>query len=347
MGITNHGLEMMGFKLLPDGETISGVFGKLYVFMAEGLHLEDTALPPGKGTINGQDYLIGFGTGLNAICRSLVSDDFIEDEDKWIQNKKASGPFAIVYIGPTGTHVNTSPYFMEENGMLTTHDSFKNARLEIKAMEQKVIPPLLAALEASFSAGEHPVRFRPLEEAFFGTSPTGKTIHDYIISVNATAYVARKLSQQEFKMTLNIALCLASDLNPRVASFMHLGFQEQDRLKKFLNLFLSIEIETHATFKKIDHSSFLNSLIQAPSPSIKETVDLLFSTQHKKLTTLKDHFIWCVICKWKHLTDADVTQFERLKKIRDDIAHGNISSLPPGVEREAERFIIKIQAGQK
>jgi hypothetical protein len=125
---------------------------------------------------------------------------------------------------------------------------------------------------------------------------------------------------------------------------MHLGFQEKDRLKKFLNFFLSIEIETHATFKTIEHEKFLTDLIAFPSDQIKNTVSSLFIMQHSKLNSLKEHFIWCVICKWKHLSDLDVETFSKLKKIRDDIAHGNISVLPAGAEHEAEKFAIKIQA---
>ncbi|MFC4930924.1 hypothetical protein [Massilia sp. GCM10023247] len=344
MGITNHGLELMGFTQLPDGESISGVFNKLYIFSVEGLNFDDDALAPSTGAIDGQTYHIGFGTKLNAICNKLVDDDFIDDEAKWVKENQASAPFAIVQLGPTGLHTSSSRYGMEVNGELHTHDGFATARQEIKVMESGVIPPLLAALESTFSADGHRVRFRSIAETFYGTSPDGRTIHDFKISFNGRMIVSRKLTERDFDVTLKNAIQFASRLNPRVASFMHLGFQEKDRLKKFLNFFLSIEIETHATFKTIEHEKCLTDLIAFPSDQIKNTVSSLFLAQHSKLNSLKERFIWCVICKWKHLSDLDVETFSKLKKIRDDIAHGNISVLPAGAEHDAEEFVIKIQA---
>ena len=344
MGITNHGLELMGFTQLPEDEAMSGVFDKLYVFNVEGLIFDDDALTPATGTINGQTYQIGFGAKLNAICNKLVDDDFVDDEATWIKDNKTSAPFAIVRLGPTSLHTSSSRYAMEVNGNFHTHDGFAAARQELKVMESMVIPPLLAALESTFSADGHRVRFRSITETFYGTSPAGKTIHDFKISMSGNMTVSKKISQHDFDTTLNRSLEFASNLNPRVASFMHLGFQEKDRLKKFLNFFLSIEIETHSAFKTIDHEKVLADLIAFPSDKIKNTVSSLFLAQHKKLNSLKEHFVWCVICKWKHLSDLDVETFSKLKKIRDDIAHGNISVLPIGAEHEAEKFVIKIQA---
>jgi hypothetical protein len=334
----------MGFTQLPEGESICGVFNKLYVFNVEGLDFDDDALQPSSGAIDGQTYQIGFGTKLNPICNKLVGDDFIDDEAKWIKDNNASAPFAIVQIGPTALHTSSSRYAMEVNGELHTHDGFAAARQEIKVMESRVIPPLLAALESTFSADFHRIRFRAIAETFYGTSPAGRTIHDSKISFNGSLTVSKKMSEHDFDTTLKKALQFASRLNPRVASFMHLGFQEKDRLKKFLNFFLSIEIETHATFKTIEHAKFLTDLIAFPSDQIRNTVSSLFIAQHSKLNSLREHFIWCVICKWKHLSDPDVETFSKLKKIRDDIAHGNISLLPAGAEHEAEKFVIKIQA---
>lgn len=344
LGFTNHGLELMGFTQLPEGESISGVFNKLYVYSVEGLSFDDDALTPSTGIINGRTYQIGFGTKVNAICNRLVNDDFVDDEAAWIRDNKASAPFAIVQLGPTVLHSSSSRYAKEVNGAIFTHDSFAAAHQEMRSMEAIVIPPLLAALESTFSAGGHRVRFRSIAESLYGTTPTGKTIHDYKITMSGNVVVSRKISEDDLESSLKNALQFASSLNPRVADFMHLGFQEKDRLKKFLYFFLSIEIETHATFKTIEHEKFLTELIASPSDKVKNTVSSLFFAQHKKLNSLKEHFIWCVICKWKHLSDLDVETFSKLKKIRDDIAHGSISVLPTGAEHEAEKFILKIQA---
>jgi hypothetical protein len=335
----------MGFTQHTEDESIKGVFHKLYVFSVEGLIFEEDALTPSSGDVNSHAYAIGFGTKLNAICNRLVGDDLIDDEAKWIAENKISAPFAIVHLGPTSLHASSSRYAKEDKGEHYTHDGFEAARQEIKVLESKVISPLLSALESTFSADGHRVRFRYVSEVFYGTSLAGRTIHDLKFSISGNMTVSKKMSENDFDTTLNKALQFASRLNPRVATFMHLGFQEGDRLKKFLNFFLSMEIETHATFKAIEHEKFLADLIAFPSAQVKNSVSSLFLAHHNKLNSLKDRFVWCVICKWKHLSDLDVETFSKLKKIRDDIAHGNISLIPPGAELEAEQFVIKIQAG--
>jgi hypothetical protein len=344
MGITKYGLEFMGFTQIPESDSVCGVFNKLYVFHVEGIVLEDDTSTSKTGIINGKAYQIAFGAKLNAICNELVADDFIDDEEKWVTDNKTSAPFAVIRLGPTSEHVSTSRYAIETDDGLHIYDGFASARQEIAVTESRVIPALIAALELTFSGDGHRVRFCPVAETFYGISPGGKTLRDVNISVNGSMTSSRKLGVDEFDTNLANALQFAARLNPRVANFMHMGFLEKDRLKKFLNFFLSIEIETHATFKSIEHSKFLSDIIVQPADKIKATVNSLFIAQHNKLNSLKEHFIWCVMCKWKHLSDLDVETFSRLKKIRDDIAHGNISVLPAGAEHDAENFVIKIHA---
>jgi hypothetical protein len=45
---------------------------------------------------------------------------------------------------------------------------------------------------------------------------------------------------------------------------------------------------------------------------------------------------------WKHLNVDDIREFQRLKKIRDDIAHGNIAEPAPGSALAAERLATKL-----
>jgi hypothetical protein len=131
-------------------------------------------------------------------------------------------------------------------------------------------------------------------------------------------------------------------MNPKVARFFQLALDEDDPLKKFLYFFLAIEIETHATFAKIDHARNLSVLIAPPNRVAVSTQDF-FDRQRQRWANLGDRFMWCVLCVWTHLCDADVEEFRSLKKIRDDIAHGSIATPPHSAVAGAQKLAAMLQ----
>jgi hypothetical protein len=69
------------------------------------------------------------------------------------------------------------------------------------------------------------------------------------------------------------------------------------------------------------------------------------TAQREKRTSLRDRFVWCALCAWTHLDDADVDAFAHLKKIRDDIAHGASSAPPAEAVVKIQEPAIRIQSG--
>jgi hypothetical protein len=112
-------------------------------------------------------------------------------------------------------------------------------------------------------------------------------------------------------------------------------------LKKFLYFFLSLEIETHAVFGKINHEAKTQSILSR-DVRIPSATRSLLKTQVESLTNLFDRFAWCAACVWTDLSDDDVDQFKRLKGARDAIAHGRESEPPNGFARSAERLAHRI-----
>jgi len=99
---------------------------------------------------------------------------------------------------------------------------------------------------------------------------------------------------------------------------------------------------SHATNKGIDHATDLSVLINAPDRVAVTTQDL-FDGQRKRSGNLHDRFVWCVLCVWTHLCDADVEEFRRLKKFRDEIAHGSIATPPHSAVAGAKKLAAKLQ----
>ncbi len=341
ISVSGDVLEAMGLRPLPPGHSLAAVFHSLHVYEVRGFTLEAPSLEPISGTVAGFAYTLSVGSSVNAVCRRIVQDDYAESEEEWQKEHKCTPPYLIVHFGPTTTHESMGPRAKEEGRTITTYDSFPAARTELKEIGDKVVPSLLSALACSFSSHDHPVRFLPTDRAIFGITPDARTVHDIRFLGSASAYVSSQLELSQIEKGLAAGVNIAGAMNPKVARFFQLALDEVDPLKRFLYFFLAIEIETHAVFAKIDHAT-LSVLIAAPD-RVAVSTQAFFDVQRQRWTNLRDRFVWCVVCVWTHLCDADIEEFGRLKKVRDDIAHGSIATPPHSAVAEAEKLAAKLQ----
>jgi hypothetical protein len=340
--VSEHLLEAWGLQPLSSGHRLTAVFHSLHIYEVRGFTLEAPSLEPISGSVAGFAYALSVGSSVNAICRRIVQDNYADSEEEWQKEHKCTPPYLIVHFGPTAEHESIGAHAKGEGRTITTYDSFPVARAELKEIQDKVLPSLLSALACRFSSNDKPIRFVPTDHTFFGITPDSRTVLDFRLLVSASGYVSSKLEPTQIEGRLAAGVNLASAMNPKVARFFHLALDEDDPLKKFLYFFLAIEIETHATFKRIDHATNLSALINAPDRVAVSTQDF-FDGQRERWVNLHDRFVWCVLCVWTHLCDADVEEFRRLKKCRDDIAHGSIATPPHSAVAEAEKLAAKLQ----
>ena len=83
-------------------------------------------------------------------------------------------------------------------------------------------------------------------------------------------------------------------------------------------------------------------LLQAPA-RVQTTGTAFFGTQHERWKSLQERFVWCALTVWTHLTDDDVDTFAKVKKMRDQIAHGEIASPSAEAVKLVERVAAKLQ----
>lgn len=334
-------MKRMGFRQLVLGEVISGVLHSLHVYEVRGFTLNESALAPQEGNISGIAYSLAVGSSVNEVCRRLVGDDFTDDEAAWQKEHNCTPPYLIIYFGPTHEYRGCGNLVKDDEQTITTYESFSEARMELRAWEHCVLAPLLTALACGFETHDKPVKFLPTDRAVFGLSVDGRTIDDIAFFGSASGYGSTHLDAAQIQERLASARTIAANMNPKVARFSHLALLEDDTLKKFLYWFLAIEIQTHATFAAINHAENMSKLVVAP-PRAAVTTQSFFDGQRQRWTTLKDRFVWCVLCVWTHLSDSDVDEFRRLKGIRDQIAHGSITVPSAESVVAAQRLATKL-----
>ncbi len=331
----------MGFRPIGENESITAVFHSLHVYEVQGFTMSNESLINFGGHISEFSYEVAVGNNVNELSKILVGDDLAEDEAAWLKENQSTPPYVIIHIGPTSKHSCATGHIKMEGSNITTFETFTAAKAELKNIEQKVLPSVIAALTCSFNADDNHVKFRQLSREVFGLTPTGSVVHDVRIDFNASGYVSRGKSKEALMDSASKAVSLAADFNPKVAMFIQLALQEDDLLKRFLYFFLSIEVEIHSAFSSIDHSANISRIVNCEGRITTSTIDL-FKKQNANLKSLSDKFVWCALCVWAHVTDEDIAEFNRLKKFRNDIAHGSISEPPPEAVVAIEKLAIKL-----
>lgn len=341
MQLSNAALEGMGYRSVSATDSISAKFHFLHVYEVRGFTVDEPSLPVRTGSVSGRQYELGVGQSVNAVCHALIGDGLAESEQEWQAEHKCTPPYLVVHLGPTEEHTFAGTHAKLDEPTMQTYSGFSAARVELRAWEQCVLPPLLAGLSSIFSLHDQPVRFVPTDHVFYGVMSDGRTVLDTQILVSARGYVSTRLSAEEAAERLASAMDIAGRMKQKVARFFHLALREDDPLKRFLYFFLAIEIETHATFTTIDHPGQISRLV-LPAKHASATTQSFFDSQRQKWKSLGDRFVWCVLCAWPQLSDADVQVFKRLKAVRDDIAHGSIAAPPSDAVVLVEKLAAKL-----
>jgi hypothetical protein len=199
----------------------------------------------------------------------------------------------------------------------------------------------VAALTCALNQPDRFFLLKKLGRGSAGRTPELNTVQDIRMEFRAEAYVSRTAERAALSERLQAVSQRASRLNQKAAGFFALGVGEDDQLKKFLYFFLSLEIETHAAFARINHRNTVESAV-VPGAGVRPALAGLLERQLSSLGNLLDRFVWCASGSWTTLTEEDVVTFRSLKEARDAIAHGRASEPPPGFARSAELLAHKV-----
>lgn len=341
---STYALEAMGFRDAIDKGSLAASFMSVTIYEARGIMLPDGFAHARQARVAGANYRIALSKNVNAGCQCLIGDDFAESETDWQKEVNSAGPFVLIAVGPTDfIECEAGRIMRMPDGSFTTYDSFPTVHETLKSLEERVLPLVVATLTLALNDPERYVALRKLSRASAGRTSDGSTVHDIRLNVHIEATVSRALGETPAIELLEASVKRAPKLHQRAAKYFALGTEEDDQLKKFLYFFLSLEVETHAVFGRIDHAKKLCSEVfrngtSAPRPS----TSALITRDVAKWDNLFDRFVWCATCAWPNLVDDDITLFKELKNSRDAIAHGRESEPPVGFARQAELLAHKI-----
>ncbi len=200
---------------------------------------------------------------------------------------------------------------------------------------------MISSLTIQLSKGGRSIKFRFGNRETYAKTSQNETLFDMHINVLAGGFVSRCVSTQEIKEIIADSLKKRSKFEPRAGSLFYSGLKEEDRLKKFLYLFQSLEIYTHKTFAQINFDKHIDK-VNLPLVRLQNTARKYFVERQAENKNLNQRFMWCAILIWESLEDSDVEDFKKIKKARDKILHGEElpeKNLPMG---DLENLLFKI-----
>ena len=340
--VSDHLMNAMGFASFASDRPLTASFMCTHVYEPRGLTVPTNVTCHTSGTVAGVNYRLAVSGSVNDASTSISGDTYVDDEDKWKKDKSCSGPFLLIELGPTPEYtVEAGHLKTEEDGSITTYESFPSLRADLAAMERSALPLLVTSLNCTLGAPDVSLELKKIDRASWGRTPTGQTVHDIRLEVSGSAYVSRSLPGAQLQQNLSDSTALAAKLNGKAAKFFALGLGEVDELKKFLYFFLALEIETHASFGRVDHAAEIRSLLD-PSSAPRPTTAALLGGQVTQLRGLLDRFTWCSATCWRGIGDAEIDTFKQLKTARDDIAHGSSAKPPEGYSMSAQRLAQQV-----
>ena len=343
MPLTHHGIASLGYKKRDSTETIEAAFTSVTVYSIVGFTAPPDTQVCVSGQVDGIAYRLAVVTAINAGTQLLVEDNWADNPQAWMREKNVNPPFLLVQLGPLPS-ANASGFYAQagEDGRLLTYEAFLPVRRELRRQESIVLPAVTAGMTSAFSGFQQRLRLRKIDTATAGWMPDGRWVTDIGVEITLELDVSSPVTLEQLEGYAKSARDLANEFHKDVSRLFGLGLSETDPLKRFLFFFLAIERQVNRAFKAIPGRAFE---AVGFGPQRLTYASRQFLTSQKDATkrpTLNERFFWCVLLQWTSLADADIEQFRRLKGLRDEIAHGDVSEPPSETVDQAERLVARI-----
>lgn len=339
MRLTKDVIEAMGFKEHSSDEILEATFHLVKVYSIQGFVFDELEEIKQTNPIQfGQICTAIIGSSVNAISNTLFENDFVEDEEEWQKESKTFPPFLFLHFGPTKPYQIKGGFRKKENETIVTYDCFPEAEKQLTRWEDDFLASIITSISVKFSSPDKPVNFISISRTVFAKTREGETLHNTSKpQMNATAYVSTKIKSKQVNSLLLESSKLYCNLDTKkISRYFYMGLEEEDKFKQFLYFFLFIERYTHYVFKKIDHNKHSKELMNIPV-RLKESAQEFLIERQQDSKNLAQRFHWCSIFVWTNIVDEDIKKFKNIKKVRDEISHGeNIKEveLPVGIARE-------------
>lgn len=304
-------IEAMGYSKHPPDDVLKVKFGILKIYALQGIVFENNDEVMQSNIFVFDTCKVVVSQFINEASKLLLGDALTDNEEEWLLEKKAKPPFVVLYFNDDTEHVLSGGFRQKEGENIITYDAFPNGNMGIANWEKSTLPNIVTALTVHFSTSDRFVKLVPIDTRIFGETDNNQTLFNLKFTVNGYGYASTSKKIDEINSSLQDSVNLFSNLNEKLSRHIFMALGESDRLKQFLYFFLFIETYTNRQYVLLNTKQKKPYKTLENQNKIKEEGGELFCK-----------FRCCKISVWKHLNDEDIESFKEMKKIRNDISHG-------------------------
>jgi len=192
------------------------------------------------------------------------------------------------------------------------------------ALREELRHSVAAVVTAMFMASDYSHAIVKLTEEMYLIRDDGKVVHSFSPSVGAVnAYVSKRVDDKviRFAQEYSKALIAKSELRGVTELFAQALDRNLDPLKAFIFGWSSLEVLVNKIFSQYEKAFISQLVANSPTGGAKRYFDRITQVMKDKYT-LVDKFGVIALFLAGDSAEEDTALFQRLKKIRDELYHG-------------------------
>ena len=238
------------------------------------------------------------------------------------QRKAKSASVTVLIVEAFGTCEATVKTAIEVDGLVLTFDAVDKDAIRTTHKEEIASAKLALAFES-----DPPSRMERFTEGIYLSGAEGRTTYSITFQMNARAYVSSRLTDEASRSVSDRFVLVSAQ--PEFRSVCRLYAQmaenEDEPLKAFLYGWSALEILISKMFIAFEEE-FMSPLVGGAQARLRERFLRRVQEVMKDKYRLVEKFTCVTVALFPDAADADVgdylEQFERLKRMRDKLLHG-------------------------
>ena len=99
MILSKYRIEQMGFNEFPDNDILEATFSIIKVYSLRGLFFEPDCEDNKSEAVSLTDSCtVVIAQSVNEALKTIIGYRYVDDEEKWLSEKKATPPFLLIYF---------------------------------------------------------------------------------------------------------------------------------------------------------------------------------------------------------------------------------------------------------
>jgi len=245
------------------------------------------------------------------------------EEIRLARSNKIGGSPLLLFVGNGEIDVSVSEPAQQREDYILTFDAFDKDAIRQQFAHQHRSMQLALALEATSR-----VRFDQVATGVYCTNLDGHTVHSLSFALNAEATVSSAMAQNSSDAIARRFALLnkSSHLESTVRLFADMATYGREPFRVFISGWTAFEILIKKTFKDYEKKFFGDVQIPHQRELADQFLSRIRESMVKNINVIDQFLVVSSVLLPSQDSDVaenDLSVFKKIKKIRDDIAHGS------------------------